>query len=151
MSLKILFLIVTLFLSLSFSKNLYLSQSQSILNDINNQIKIFNSNEKSSFNFFDIISSVFYNFNKQCAEDLKIMNPEEYNMTTPSKFPKIISYIGLTINDIEDEMECLNSLVKTMYLIVVINREGFTNQDDRVLVDFLNMTEFSVGGCVTEA
>lgn len=145
------FLIVTFFLSLSFSNNLYLSQSQSILNNINNQIKNFNIKEKSSLNFFDIMSSVFYNFNKQCAEDLKIMNPEEYNMTNPSKYPKIISYIGLTINDIEDEMECLESLAKTIYLIVVINTESFTNQDDRVLLDFLNMTEFSVGGCVTEA
>ena len=145
------FLILALFSSLSFSKNLDLSQSQLILNNINNQIKNFNSKEKISYNFFDIVSNLFYNFNKQCAEDLEIMKPEEYNMTTPLKYPRIISYIGLTINDLEDEIECLNSLVKTIYLIVVINREGFTNQDDRVLLNFLNMTEFSVGGCVTEA
>ena len=148
---RILLLLIFLFISFSYSKHLYLSQDQSIIKNINNKNKQLSTKEKKEINYKKIVSDLFYNFNKKCAEDLKILEPEEYNMKMPSKFPVILSHIGLSVNDIEDEIECLHSLVNTIYVIVVINLTHFINPDDLVLLKFLNLKTISVGGCGTEA
>ena len=138
-----------LYISLSYSNNLFFSESKSILNNFNKKIKIFDSNETENFNYLDIFMNLYNVIDIECQKQLKAMDPKEYNISNPLKYPVIFGHIGLTINDIEDENECLNSLNGTIYVIVQIKVQ-FKNNDDSVLLNFLNLTSFSVGGCATE-
>ena len=140
---KMLFLILIAFLSksLSYSNHLF-TPSQSLLNAIND-------NKASNFSLLQKLTEIFNNVYPLCGKDIEYLDPKTYGRKITSNYPKLLGHVGFTINDIEDEIECVSSLDKTFYLIALIKAEDFINSDDEKLVKFLNYTSFCVGGCAT--
>ena len=153
MKIKMSFSILALYLSLFFinSQNLFSFKNQTILNNIQNYMQTIALNKnKKELDYMNILLNVFKNYFKKCSEDLEELDPTKYNIPVATKFPSLISHIGLTVNDIEDEIECVNSLDNTFFMIATVNVESFTNNDDVILLNFLDFHELAVSACVTE-
>ena len=132
------------------SKNLFNLDKQSLLNIINNEIqnsKINKVNYNNDFNYRKLILDVFAKNFKECSEDLEKMEPSNYSLNTPPTFPMLYTHTGLTFNDIEDEVEC-NSYYNSKYLLAN-NRIVFENPDDKILLDFLDLKNYTVTACGT--
>jgi hypothetical protein len=65
-----------------------------------------------------------------------------------TKYPYIVDHIGKSLNDLGDEIECLNAFTKTNYVIASIKNNSFINEDDIKVVNFFNITNFCVGACL---
>ena len=155
---KVSFIILTIFLSLSFiiSKGPFISSKKSILNGIRNSNSNDISNTNSNSNPIDIIldfhlfQNVFKSFFNDCNIDLVNMEPLNNNRKTTSLYPPLFQHIGLSLNDLGDEVECLYSLTNnTYYMVADITVNDFYNKDDELLLNFLNIHQFSVGACST--
>jgi hypothetical protein len=65
-----------------------------------------------------------------------------------TRYPYIVDHIGKTLNDLGDEIECLNAFTKTNYVIAYIKNNSFTNDDDKKVITFFNLSNFCVGACL---
>ena len=143
-------IILTVLLSLSFmiSKDSFISSIQSNLNEISDA----NSNYTSIDNIlnFQLFHNVFASFFNDCNVDLVNMDPLKNHRKSTSVYPPLFQHIGLNLNDLGDEIECLYSLTNnTYYMIADVTINDFYNKDDELLLNFLNIHQFSVGGCST--
>ena len=64
-------------------------------------------------------------------------------------YPWIIDYMGKELNDLGDELECLNSLINTTFLIVEIKSIDFFFKNDTNLLNFLEIKDFTAAFCIT--
>ena len=145
--------ILALYLSFFFinSKNLFSLKGQSILNNIQNHVQILASiKNRNELHYMNIFQNIIKSYFKECSEDLEELDPSKFNMSLVTKYPALINQIGLTVNDIEDEIECVNSLDKTFFMIATVNVDSFTNKDDVILLKFLDYHELVVSACATE-
>ena len=141
MKTKVSFIILTVFFSLSFiiSKDPFISSTQSILNDISRANSNSNSNTNSIDNILDfhLFQNVFKSFFNDCNVDLVNMDPLNNNRKTTSVYPPLFQHIGLNLNDLGDEIECLYSLTNnTYYMVADITINDFYNKDDELLLNF---------------
>ena len=107
---KMLFLFLSITIILINSHDLLFSQSNSILNKNNNNIL-------KSYTFKDlelirIFLDTFKNFYPNCSKEIEELN---YKLIEETKYPPLASYIGITFNDLEDEIECLDAFENTIY------------------------------------
>ena len=145
-----------LFFSIAFAniQSSYLSSIKSLSIDMmKNNLKT-NDTGDNNVKFQDIISSLFDTFYSNCSKELEQLNPNDTKINkrySKTKYPFLIDYIGKTLNDLADEIECQNSFDNNVYYaIVVIQVKNFINSVDFQLMKFLNLTHFCVGGCVTK-
>ena len=136
MKMKINFLLFIIFISL-FSQNKF-----NII--INN-----NTESKATLNY-DFLKNVFESYFEECFEDIENMSPNNTGRNSLSEYPILFQHLGLHINSLPDEKECTESLVNgTFYVIAMIRRDNFYNKDDRILLEFLDLYDFCIGGCAT--
>ena len=101
--------------------------------------------------YLKLVGAVFDSHYKNCSNDLDLLNPLIYDRKTIlSKYPHLINYMGKALNDLGNEIECINSLINTQYLIFELKLDTFINKVDRKLLDFLNLTTFCIGICSTD-
>lgn len=156
MIIKNFFSILTLILSITSinTKNLFNLDKQSLLNILNNNDRnsennnANNVNNKNDFNYRQLFSDIFGKFYKECSEDLKKMDPLNYNINTPPTFPMLLTHTGLTFNDIQDEVECKS--YKNSTYILAVTQIIFRNEDDRILLHFLDLKYYTVTACGTD-
>ena len=154
MTRKKFFSIVVLFLFINSinSKNLFNLDKQSLLN-------IFKSNIQKSENdianhkndvidYRKLLKDVFAKYYKPCSEDLEKMDASYNNITTPPTASMLLTYTGLTFNDIEDEVEC-QAYYNSTYILVT-NKIILENEDDKILINFLDLKYYTVTACGTE-
>lgn len=132
-----------------YSNNLFPLKGISLLNNINENSK--NDSETKPLGYSDLISDIFTTYYEKCGYDIERMYPRYYNIEEPNQFPMLLKLIGLNVNGIEDEIECLNSYNNTFYIMAIIKVESFTNPDDQILLNFLNLHQFTVSACATES
>ena len=92
---------------------------------------------------------IFINIYPNCSADLERIKPKKIQISL-SKYPFIIDNIGKSLNDLGDEIECLNSFKDTLYAIATMNITNLINHSENKLREFLNLTMFSLGACVTD-
>ena len=105
---------------------------------------------------FNFLSKSFQQNNNtndyKCYEELrKEINNTDILLEHNKLYPWITDHMGKGLNDLGDELECLNSLINTTFLIVAFNSTDFFFEEDKKLLDFLEVEGFSVGICVTIA
>ena len=132
--------------------NSFLSNSGTLKNskDANNTRRENASRSFDDFmNYFDILGKIFEVLDKKCFNDLK----NEFDKTIEQKdvnYPWIIDYVGKSLNDIGDEIECNNSLINTTFIITKINTFAFSYQKDLDLLNYLDVDRFIIGVCVMD-
>ena len=101
---------------------------------------------------FDLFQDIFKKYYNECNNVIDTMNPKNNSRKTVSKFPFLLEHVGLTLNDLPDEIECksLTDNDTTYYVIVTVRVDNFYNNDDILLLKFLDLNTFSVGGCATK-
>ena len=155
MAKRIFFIIIFLLIVLELSYNSLFSINQSFnIDKLNREILVRNLDDKKtnsqSLDYLGIIYDVFNSFYGNCFKDLERLNYSNYNIKTPYKYPVLFKHIGFSLNGIEDEIECVNSFDNsTFFVIGILTFNNFTNRDDNVLLDFLNIQQYCIGACVT--
>ena len=92
------------------------------------------------------------NFTNKCYAELSREIDNTDSLLEHNKlYPWIIDHMGKGLNDLGDELECLNSLINTTFLIVTINTIEFFFENDTNLLEYLGVKEFSVGVCIMDA
>ena len=133
------------------SKNLYNLDKQSLLNILKSNIKKSENdivNNKNDFGYRKLLKDIFAKYYKNCSEDLAIMDASNNNITTPPTASMLLTYTGLTFNDIEDEVEC-KAFDNSVYILVT-NHIILENKDDKILINFLDLKYYTVTACGTK-
>ena len=136
-------IIFYLFLSFIHTENSFAFQN---ITDIKRKLE--DSALKTS-DVLELVSKIFVNAYPECHKDLENIKPKTVNVSL-SKYPFIIDNIGKGLNDLGDEIECLNAFSKTQYVIAIMDIENLINHSEKRLKEFLNLTTFSLGACITE-
>ena len=88
-------------------------------------------------------------YDKKCYEELSMEMNGTYGIIEHNKlYPWITDYMGKGLNDLGDELECLNSLLNTTFLIIKIKTIDFFFKNDTKLLDYLEVQDFSIGVCI---
>ena len=144
------------------SQNTFISLAKLIINQTklqnktngNNKTNENNTTEKdgnqNDIDYIDLIIKIFSSYYDKCGKDINLMNNGTYKKTVITKYPFIIDHIGKALNDLGDEIECRNALFQTTYVIAELEIKDFLNDIDKKLIDFLNITHFCIGACLTE-
>ena len=133
------------------SKNLYNLDKQSLLNILKSNIQKSENdivNNKNDFGYRKLLKDIFAKYYKNCSEDLAIMDASNNNITTPPTASMLLTYTGLTFNDIEDEVEC-KAFDNSVYILVT-NHIILENKDDKILINFLDLKYYTVTACGTK-
>ena len=111
-------------------------------------ISLINSQENDDYFHIEILFTIFNKTYGECSESL--MKSMQYDKIKQSltKYPYIVDNIGKSLNDLGDEIECLNAFTETNYVIATIKNNSFNNDDDMKLINFFNITNFCVGACL---
>ena len=119
-----------------------------VMNGMNH---IFQSEIIQRIEYEKILNDLFESFYFNCSQDLKILNPEGNKRNSDAKLPFLLDYIGKSLNDLADEIECQQSFNELVYYVIVIfHMKNTVNDDDESLLSFLRIKQFSVAGCVTQ-
>jgi len=110
-------------------------------------INLSESDKKEDF-YIEIVLKLIKNLYPECTESL--LESISYDNTEKSltRYPYIIDHVGKSVNDLGDEIECLNAFSGTKYVIAYIKNNSFTNDDDNNVITFLNLTNFCIGACL---
>ena len=120
-----------------------------------NIILLFNCEEKKnnsteqSADILTLLTKLFINTYQECKVDLERIEPKTIKVTL-SKYPFIVDNIGKGLNDLGDEIECRHAYVGTQYVIAEMTIENLINLSEKKLKDFLNISTFNLGACITE-
>ena len=120
-----------------------------IYKNITDSIRKLESSGLKTSDVLELITKIFVNAYPDCKEQLEKLEPKTVKVTI-SKYPFIIDNIGKGLNDLGDEIECLNAFSETLYVIVEMNISNLINENEKKLKNFLNLTKFSLGACITE-
>ena len=121
----------------------------SFLSLINSQLINLSENKKYKEDFYiDLLLKILNNTYKECTDSLMESIPSDNIKQSLTRYPYIIDHVGKSLNDLGDEIECLNAFSKTNYVIAYIKNNSFTNEDDKNVINFLNLTNFCVGACL---
>ena len=120
----------------SLSKNSFIFNNQSI-----------RGLEEDKQEMSDLIMKLFSIAFEDCYDELVSLETKKDRGLI--KFGVILNYIGKGSNDLGDEIECRQSIKKTKYLIADLKKSNLIIGEQR-LADFLNITSFSLGACVTD-
>ena len=126
-----------------------LSKLTPIQNEKLNLIKEKLNKDKRPESFFPSFLQIFEGIFPECFAELESLSPYQY-ILKDGKYPFIFDHIGKNLNDLGDEIECRETLVNTIYAIIPLTNRDFINNQDRELVNFLDLPGFSIGGCITE-
>ena len=89
-----------------------------------------------------------YSYDNECYKELSEEINNTYGIEHNKLYPWFIDHMGKGLNDLGDELECLNSLINTTFLIVKINTIEFFFKNDKKLFHYLEVEDFSVGVCI---
>lgn len=85
----------------------------------------------------------------KCYDELsKEINSSYGTMEHNKLYPWIIDHMGKGLNDLGDELECLNALINTTFFIVKINTIDFFFKNNTKLLEYLEIEDFSLGICI---
>jgi hypothetical protein len=106
-----------------------------------------NKKYKEDF-YIDLLLKILNNTYKECTDSLMESIPSDNIKQSLTRYPYIIDHVGKSLNDLGDEIECLNAFTKTNYVIAYIKNNSFTNDDDKKVITFFNLSNFCVGACL---
>jgi hypothetical protein len=121
----------------------------SFLSLINSQLINLSENKKYKEDFYiDLLLKILNNTYKECTDSLMESIPSDNIKQSLTRYPYIIDHVGKSLNDLGDEIECINAFTETNYVIATIKNNSFINDDDIKVVNFFNITNFCVGACL---
>ena len=93
---------------------------------------------------------IFESLETKCFPDINRTINERMKFEKDKRYPWITDTMGKGINDIGDEIECLNSLKNTTFFIVNFYQLNLSQilDNDQKLMDFLEIKNFTLGFCL---
>ena len=112
--------------------------------------KLSSSADNDSLNYMDLTLSIFKTLEPNCYADISNTLEERKKFEIQKSYPWITDTMGKGINDIGDEIECLNSLKNTTFFMVNFYRLNLSLvlNNDRDLMSFLEIYNFTLGFCI---
>ena len=147
---NLIILITTFFLSISCinPQNFLFSLSNGLLYQKLSEEK--NNKNNTEIDYLDLLISIITNIEENCGKELENYLNDTKNKFSLLKYPQMIDYIGKSINDLGDEIECRKIFKKynITYVIGKIDSDILTNKTDKELIDFLEVKNFCIGFCI---
>ena len=145
---NLIILITALFLSILCinSQNLSLSNGQFYRNLLEEN----NNKTEKEIEYIDLLLKIISNIEKNCSNELENYYNENKNKFSLLKYPQMIEYIGKSINDLGDEIECRKIFENydITYAMAELDIDILTNKSDKELIDFLEVKYFCLGVCI---
>ena len=106
--------------------------------------------DESKIDYIDLAYRIFQSLERQCFPDINQTINERMKFEKDKKFPWITDSMGKGINDIGDEIECLNSMKNTTFFMVNFYELNLSLilDNDQKLMDFLEISNFTLGFCI---
>jgi len=103
---NLIILITTFFLSISCinPQNFLFSLSNGLLYQKLSEEK--NNKNNTEIDYLDLLISIITNIEENCGKELENYLNDTKNKFSLLKYPQMIDYIGKSINDLGDEIEC---------------------------------------------
>ena len=110
------------------------------------------TDEKSSdkIDYLSLALKIFESLEAECYPEIEKSYMERMIFEKDKTYPWITDTMGKGINDIGDEVECLNSLKNTTFYMVNFYNLNLTQilENDQHLMNFLEIHNFSLGFCL---
>ena len=115
-----------------------------------NQVLSNNSTDKEDLDYILLGIKIFESLEKECYPVLNKSLSERMKYEMDKEFPWITDSIGKGINDIGDEIECLQTLKNTTFFIMNFYNLNLSLilDNDQALMDFLEIHNFTIGVCL---
>ena len=101
--------------------------------------------------YIKLLEEVFKTMEKDCyveaENELRDGSSRDYEKNNKT-YPWILDYFGKGLNDLGDEIECKKSLKNTTFLISELNTFAFVYPEDKNLLYFLGIKNFTMGICL---
>lgn len=98
-------------------------------------------------NYLYVLKNIFKAFHEECYKDIT-KSFDSLSLIDDLDYPYIMDYIGKTLNDIGDEVECNYSLNNTNFTIIKLNTTVFIYEEDKELFKYLDIKTFTTGVCI---
>ena len=100
--------------------------------------------------YFTLALRIFESLEAECFPELNNSYSQRMIFEKDKKYPWLTDSVGKGINDIGDEVECLNSLKNTTFFMVNFNDMNLSQilENDQYLMKFLEIRNFSLGICI---
>ena len=108
------------------------------------------TDKKEDIDYIQLGVKIFESLEKECYPVLNKSLGERMKYEMDKEFPWITDSIGKGINDIGDEIECLQTLKNTTFFIVNFYKLNLSLilDNDQALMDFLEIHNFTMGICL---
>ena len=109
--------------------------------------------QSQNYTVLHLVANIFKALEEDCYPELENFfdSKERNKYEKDKKFPWITDYMGLGINDIGDEIECLNSIKEnTTFFMVNFYNLNHSNivEADEPLIKFLEIRNYTIGFCL---
>ena len=108
------------------------------------------SSNDNNIDYIELAFQIFQSLEKECAPDIMNTIRERSIFEKDKRFPWLTDSMGKGINDIGDEIECLNSLKNTTFFMINFHDLNLSLilDNDQKLMRFLEIHDFALGFCI---
>jgi len=142
-------LILTFFLCISYinSQNLLFSLSNELLSEEKN------NETNNELDYLNLLIKIISNIKPECSSELENYYNKSKNKFSLSKYPLMVEYIGKSINELGDEIECRQIFkdYNLTYTLAKLNPSFLTNKTDKELLNFLEVRDICIGFCIPKS
>ena len=109
-----------------------------------------NAESGKDVDYFHLALKIFESLEAECFPELNSSYNQRMIFEKDKKYPWLTDSVGKGINDIGDEVECLNSLKNTTFFMVNFHEMNLSQilENDQYLMRFLEIKNFSLGICI---
>jgi len=108
------------------------------------------TDKKEEVDYIKLAIKIFESLEKECYPDINNSINEKMKFEIDKRYPWITDSMGKGINDIGDEIECLNTLTNTTFFILNFYNLNLSLilDNDQALMRFLEIKNFTMGICL---
>ena len=108
--------------------------------------------KSDDIDYLNLAIRIFESLEPKCFPEINETFHERMKFEKDKRYPWITDTMGKGINDIGDEVECLNSLKNTTFFMVNFYKLNLTKilDNDQELMNFLEIKNFSLGFCLMQ-
>ena len=112
--------------------------------------KVTDEKNSDKIDYLSLALKIFESLEAECYPEIEKSYMERMIFEKDKTYPWITDTMGKGINDIGDEVECLNSLKNTTFYMVNFYNLNLTQilENDQHLMNFLEIHNFSLGFCL---
>ena len=105
-----------------------------------------------NIDYLNLALRIFESLEPKCYPDIIKTFDERMKFEKDKRYPWITDTMGKGINDIGDEVECLNALKNTTFFMVNFYQLNLSKilDNDQELMNFLEIKNFSLGFCLMQ-